>query len=258
MGSIQGEDEHSSQLSEGEFSFGEDEEDDDLSYSSEEAIDADRRTTKSILGSTAYTISTNGSAFVLDDEHFGQPRGIPDHLKDGCDFVNGAPSNTSSPLPDAKDISHSGWILARMSIRDKIMRKWMKCFWVTYGYKLLLFRSTDDFDEWLSNPHLTKRQRNRLIKFGVDFVLDYYHDIHMLGYQVSNQRTKKFPRKQMILHQFNFEKRMVFGTLISANFASTDLEEVTTLHVMLSEFAHKLRQISNMKPSCPAIEQAIS
>jgi hypothetical protein len=252
-----------SQFSEGDLSIGED--DDDISYSSDESVDEKQRMpdTKeksnqnhfSDTRTVSVASSSSLSNSVLSDLAFAPPPEIPEKLHNSRILAKDAPPNAST-LPNWNDITHSGSILARISARSRIMKKWKECFWITYGKsKVLLFRSKSDFDEWASNPDLTDRQRYSLIKSSVDFVLDYVNDIHMLGYQVSETRLKYYNHKVEFLHQFKLEKRMVFGTLIAAAFASTEKSETSSLHAILMELAHKHQQTSPVHASCPAIAQ---
>ena len=252
------EDDDLSQMSEGDLSIGED--DDDISYSSEESVDEKQRMPDDAKDNhldftTSIDTSSSAAKSVLNDPTFAPPPKVPKHLENSRILAKDAPSNAST-LPTWESITHSGLILARISARSKIMKKWKECFWITYGdSKVLLFRSKSDFDEWVSNPYLTQRQRNSLIKSSIDFVGDYENDIHLLGYQVSEHRMKYYNHNVEFLHQFKLEKRMVFGTLIAVAFASTDKSEALSIRTILMELAQKHQQSSPVHPSCPAIAQ---
>jgi hypothetical protein len=253
------EDDDLSQISEGDLSFGED--DDDISYSSEESVDEKQRMPSKEEKSNQldFTASVDSSSSlpisVLNDPSFAPAPEIPEKLENSRVLAKDAPSNASA-LPNWKSITHSGFILARISARSKIMKKWKECFWITFGEsKVLLFRSKSDFDEWVSNPYLTQRQRNSLVKSSIDFIDDYDNDIHMLGYQVSENRMKYYNHQVEFLHQFKLEKRMVFGTLIAVAFASTEKSEASSLNAILRELARKHFQTSTVRASCPAVAQ---
>lgn len=253
------EDDDLSQMSEGDLSIGED--DDDISYSSEESDNEiqrmpDAKDKNDNLDFTASIgTSSSGANSVLNDPTFAPPPKIPDNLENSRILAKEEASNASA-LPEWKFITHSGLILARISARSKIMKKWKECFWITYGdSKVLLFRSKSDFVEWVSNPYLTRRQRNSLMKSSIDFVGDYEDDIHLLGYQVSENRMKYYNHNVEFLHQFKLEKRMVFGTFIAVAFASTEKSEALSIRTILMELAQKHQQSSPVHPSCPAIAQ---
>jgi hypothetical protein len=69
------------------------------------------------------------------------------------------------------EVTHSGQCcIARISMRTLVMKKWKRIFWITYGNdKMLFFRSQVDFEEWAMNPHLSRNQREKLVKLRIDF-----------------------------------------------------------------------------------------
>jgi len=84
----------------------------------------------------------------------------------------------------------------------------------------------------MSNPYLTKGQRDFLIKLEVDFIEDAYK-VNVRGYQVTNIRCKNYQSKN--LHQFKLERWMDYGPTIAAAFASQSEKDVLTLRIILSE-----------------------
>jgi hypothetical protein len=237
------EDDDLSQISEGDLSFGED--DDDISYSSEESVDEKQRMPSKEEKSNQldFTASVDSSSSlpisVLNDSSFAPAPEIPEKLENSRVLAKDAPSNASA-LPNWKSITHSGFILARISARSKIMKKWNECFWITYGEsKVLLFRSKSDFDEWASNPYLTQKERNFLVKLSVDFVDDYENDIYMLGYQVSKQKQKRDKHTSEDLHQFKLQKKMDDSIIVIAFFSSMNESEVKALRMILIELAKR-------------------
>ena len=71
---------------------------------------------------------------------------------------------------DINEVTHSGQCIARISMRTLVMKKWKRIFWITYGNdKMLFFRSQVDFEEWAMNPHLSRNQREKLVKLRIDF-----------------------------------------------------------------------------------------
>merc|ERR1740124_921998 len=91
------------------------------------------------------------------------PRKIPPLLR-----VSNTSSSTStnpSALPSYSQITHSGHVSARLSPKSLIMKKWKRVFWVTYGETtVLVFRSRADFEEWVSNPYMSGKERKGLVK----------------------------------------------------------------------------------------------
>jgi hypothetical protein len=72
--------------------------------------------------------------------------------------------------PVYEKITHSGTCLARISNRTKLLKLWKQVFWIIYEDKeLLVFKDKEVFDQWLMNPHLSRIQRDSLVKLHVDF-----------------------------------------------------------------------------------------
>lgn len=143
-----------------------------------------------------------------------------------------APSN-AAPLPNSAKVVKSGFVLARISFRTILLKKWKQSYWVQYGdHTMLWFRSHSDFDDWLNNPYHTQQQRNFLIKLAVNFVHDLYKP-NVRGYQVTQARKKTY--KNQILKQFKLERWMDYGPTIAAAFASSDPKEVDELRQAIVE-----------------------
>jgi len=139
----------------------------------------------------------------------------------------------SDPLPDVDKITHSGYSLARISFRSILIKKWKQVYWITYGTtKILVFRSNTDFEDWVSNPYLTKVQRDFLVKMEVDLVQDA-NTMNVKGYQVTNLRCKSY--QSSMLHQFKLERWMDYGPTIAAAFASQQEQDVYNLRTIISE-----------------------
>lgn len=137
----------------------------------------------------------------------------------------------SSPLPKAELVLKRGFVLARISFRAIIMKKWKQTFWVQYGpHTMLWFRSQADFDDWLNNPYLMQAERNFLIKLAVNFVHDLYKP-SVRGYQVTQCRTKGYGNK--IVRQFKLERWMDYGPTIAAAFGSYNPAEVDCLREVI-------------------------
>ena len=132
-----------------------------------------------------------------------------------------------APLPKGELVVKSGYILARISFRTILMKKWKQTYWVQYGrHTMLWFRSENHFNEWLSNPYLSQAQRNFLVKLAINFVHDLYKP-NVRGYQVTQCHTKPYGRK--LIRQFKLERWMDYGPTIAAAFGSQDQREVDEL-----------------------------
>ena len=143
-----------------------------------------------------------------------------------------APSE-AAPLPKGDLVLKSGFVLARISFRTIVMKKWKQAFWVMYGpHTMLWFRSHADFDDWLNNPYLTQTQCNYLIKLAVNFVHDLYRP-NVRGYQVTQARSKPYGNK--IYRQFKLERWMDYGPTIAAAFASLEINEIDSLRQAIVE-----------------------
>lgn len=146
--------------------------------------------------STAGTERVPASRSPLDDPRFAPKPKRPHELDSALTLAKNAPGG-ASPLPDFDLITHSGYALARISFRTIIIKKWKQVFWITYGvHKLLVFRSSADFEDWVSNPYLNSAQRDFLVKLEIDLVEDT-KDRTVRGYQVTLQRLKNYSNKML-------------------------------------------------------------
>lgn len=106
-------------------------------------------------------------------------------------------SAMSSPLPRTELVHHAGYVLARISFRTVLLRKWKQTFWIQYGpTQILFFRSFNDYEDWLNNPYHTQKAREYLVKLRVDFVSDL-KKTSVMGYQVTQIRRKPYGRNVM-------------------------------------------------------------
>jgi len=136
-------------------------------------------------------------------------------------------------LPDFEKVTHSGFVLARISVRTILFKKWHQVYWITYGTnKLLIFRTKADFEEWMSNPYLSEAQRKFLIKLEVDFVNDVYKD-YIMTYVATNIRSKNYQNR--MLGQFKLEVWMDYGPTIAAAFGSSNERELYNLRAIMVE-----------------------
>lgn len=188
-------------------------------------------------GSTTYdqhqdTERNQSNSTELTPYQQNQQQPSPHVNKYSQTLVATAPSN-SAPLPNSAKVMKSGFVLARISFRTILLKKWKQSYWVQYGdHTMLWFRSHSDFDDWLNNPYHTQQQRNFLIKLAVNFVHDLYKP-NVRGYQVTQARKKTY--KNQILKQFKLERWMDYGPTIAAAFASSDPKEVDELRQAIVE-----------------------
>jgi hypothetical protein len=161
------------------------------------------------------------------------PQPLPEHVNKYSQVLAAVAPPDAAPLPQGDKVIKSGYVLARISFRTIMLKKWKQTYWVMYGpHTMVWFRNYADFDDWLNNPYLTQQQRNYLIKLAVNFVHDLYKP-NVRGYQVTQARSKQYGNK--ILKQFKLERWMDFGPTIAAAFASTDPKEVDELRLALVE-----------------------
>ncbi len=133
---------------------------------------------------------------ILHDPTFAPPPKFPENLSVVKMRFFGDEKNLTvkSTLPSFEQVNHSGECMARFSLRSMIIKKWRQCFWIAYGdNQILFFRSKVDFEEWVSNPYLTKTERDKLVKLNVDFVNDLYKP-SVNGYNPTNIRAKSYNR----------------------------------------------------------------
>ncbi len=150
--------------------------------------------TDSSQSSSGYQAEFHGS--ILHNPAFSPPPPFPENLSvvKMRFFGDENAAVTKSTLPSFESIRHSGECMARFSMKSMIIKKWRPSFWITYGdHQVLFFRSRVDFEEWVSNPYLTKDNRDALVKLSVDFVNDFYKP-SVNGYNVTNIHTKAYNR----------------------------------------------------------------
>lgn len=139
----------------------------------------------------------------------------------------------AAPLPDPASARACGSVLTRTSLRTLVLKKWQRTFWVQYGpTSLYIFRSRDDFEDWLHNPYHTQKQRDYLIKLRVDF----YDDLSrksVRGYKMTPIKVKAYEKKGPHVHQFKLERWTDLGVSIVAAFASSDPDELESLRTVI-------------------------
>ena len=163
----------------------------------------------------------------------------------------------ASPLPDAKPILARGTIFTRSSLRSLVMKKWHSSFWVRYGpTSLLVFRSRDDFDDWLNNPYHSQRQREYLVKAKLDFFGEMIKS-DVRGFKMTDIKLKSYEKKGRPMHNFKLEKWTNLGVSLVAAFASPDLAEVEEVRNAVSQSLemcpwHGLRSIDDLLVKTPS------
>ena len=157
----------------------------------------------------------------------------------------------ASALPDARPILARGNILTRSSLRSLVMKKWHSSFWVRYGpASLLVFRSKDDFEDWLNNPYHSQRQRDYLVKARLDFFGEMKKP-DVRGFKMTDIKLKSYEKKGRPMHNFKLEKWTNLGVSLVAAFASADLAEVEAVRDAVSQSlemcpSHGLRNIEDL------------
>jgi hypothetical protein len=186
---------------------------------------------KDVMSGSQLTVQGTTSRDIVG---YKQPEPIASpHVNKYSGILAAVAPPDASPLPHGEKVLKSGFVLARLSFRTIMFKKWKQSYWIQYGpHCMLWFRNHADFDDWLNNPYHTHQQRNFLIKFAVNFVQDLYKP-HVRGYQVTQARSKLYGNQNM--KHFKLERWMDYGPTIAAAFASTDPAEIDVLRRTLVE-----------------------
>jgi len=151
-----------------------------------------------------------------------------------------------SPLPDFDEIMHSGELMARFSLRSMLIKKWRPTFWIAYGknqLKLLFFRNKMDYEEWISNPYLSIREQNALVKCAIDFRNDVRESGGLKGpllkgYSLTPIKKKGYSQEGNLNH-FKVEGWHSYGPSIHSAFGGKNKQEVQALRRIMVEMIHK-------------------
>jgi len=81
------------------------------------------------------------------------------------------------------------------------------------------FRSETDFDDWLKNPNYERESRSKLVKVAVNLAEDLFKP-HVVGYQVTQRRKKKYSASKEVIYQFTLERHMDDGPPIEIVFGA--------------------------------------
>jgi len=178
----------------------------------------------------------------LDDPTFAPPPEIDTHASR---MTTQNPVGVSYNLPSSTLVTHSGNIMARISTKEIILKKWKQVFWITYGdQKFLIFRSKVDFEEWINNPYLTPNERDDLLKFSVDFK-DFKSKTtskskgNTTGYRVSSLHRKDYGKS--VMNKFQLEEWFNYGPRVMALFSSKNQAEVKSVRMILIEMMKRYK-----------------
>jgi len=137
-----------------------------------------------------------------------------------------------SNFPIFSKITHSGHLSARLSAKSLILKKWKRVFWIAYGdCELFMFRSRADFDEWVTNPYMTKQERNEIVKLRVNFRKGANDNLGVRCYRASHVRSKDYGKSGNML-MFKLEQWMHHGPIVIGAFASSSKPEVGAFNII--------------------------
>lgn len=112
---------------------------------------------------------------------------------------------------------------------------------------MLFFHSKNDFDKWVSNPFLSKGERDKLVKLAVDYKNDMYRPgLKLKGYQATPIKTKGYNREGHLCH-FKLERWYSYGPSVLAAFGGKNEYEVRALHRIMLEMMFKAGHGKNGK-----------
>lgn len=188
------------------------------------------------------SLSSRSLSSRIEDPNFAPPP--PPPLKRDYSTSLMMAESGQSELPSFKSVHHSGVVLARISMKSLVTKNWKRVFWIQYGENsILIFRSHDDFEEWVNNPYLSREKREALIKLKIDLnKSDYSPDF--LGYRPTHIQPKYYTRSGL-LHQFKVDKWLTDGPSIAGAFGSQNEDEVMELYTILTEMIKRNPSCSN-------------
>ena len=166
---------------------------------------ASNASASSISSRSSQSISSRTSQYqdsIINDTTFAPPPKFPESNNSNS-LIHGHNSNSSvvqstSLLPSFDLIKHSGQCMGRFSMKAMVTKKWKQAFWIAYGTnQLVFFRSKTDFEEWVSNPFLSKKDRDALVKLHVDFRNDLCQP-GTTGYVATKLHRKEYSKNGMM------------------------------------------------------------
>jgi len=173
----------------------------------------------------------------LDDPTFAP---APDPPEDKSFVARGR--NKRVGMPSFAMVKHSGNVMARISLKSLLLKKWRPIFWICYGdSRIVIFRSKSDFEEWATNPHLTTTDRDALVKLDVNFK-DISARPGLRGYRAASVHLKDYGRRSGLMHTFKLEEWMQYGPIIIGAFASKSRTDAHTFLVVLREIMKRHKQ----------------
>lgn len=141
----------------------------------------------------------------------------------------------ASPLPDRTQLKQSGYTLGKVSSR-MFSKKWKEIFWLRFGdTTMLIFDSKDDCEEWLTDPLLTKRQRNNLIRREYVFYDKKAMINGVRGYRLSLLKGKTHKQTEKLMYHYKLEKWTDNGVRNVGAFASEQMSEIIGLRATINE-----------------------
>jgi hypothetical protein len=137
-----------------------------------------------------------------------------------------------SPLPDPRNINGNGFVLARTS---QITKLWRAIYWIRYGTScIILFRSKQDFDRWISNPSCSEKKRASMVLRRIDFINDLSKG-GIKGFRQSKLKSKTGKRSGKEIYKFKVEAGSDSGVSTIVAFSSQSKKEVDLLRKSVEE-----------------------
>lgn len=208
-----------------------------LQFNNTNASQSNRMRNNSGSSVGSRSVNSKGSAFA--NPNIAPPPQYPIQRDYTASQFHTEEEYEHAPPPDFNEVTHSGTCIARISMRTLVLKKWKRCFWISYGEtKMLFFRSKIDFEEWVMNPHLSSNQREKLVKLRIDFEnpnKSTRKDTEVIkGFHASAVKGKMY-KGAGIVNQFKLDKWTDQGPTITAAFGSKTPEEVSELHAIVTE-----------------------
>jgi len=187
------------------------------------------------------SVSQYSTSSILENRAFAPPPKFPENLNVMKPQFFGEKREILSTLPSFDQVKHSGNLMSRFSMKSMVTKKWKYAFWIAYGNnQILFFRSRADFEEWVSNPFLTKEARDALVKLDIDFINDLYKS-NAKGYRPTSINLKDYAKHGMLYH-FKLEFWTEFGPSVKGSFSSKNENDVYCLRRIMAGMIEKSPQ----------------
>lgn len=143
----------------------------------------------------------------------------------------------ASPLPDRTELRECGETLARLNWTSRMFsKKWQEVFWIRYGdTSVYFYRSKAEFEDWLTNWELTKRQRNSLLLRKLEFYDKKAFEKGIRGYKLSLLRGKKYNSEDTVLYHYKLMKQTDVGDKNIAAFAAGHMRGIIALRTAIND-----------------------